>query len=225
MQTSTLFRISLSVFLVIQFAFLESSAQEENTSALYLKSSTKTIKIKPKNYVSLFSQYQINDSTFKVVKKEGKIISFNGSEIVLRKKYQDETLIVNDVKKQISNIYYYEDGLNESLDLKEIVAVGYSKGGIFHGLGIAFVTAGGLGLGVATPIAGLGKTDANKKVFNSILIGSVSSLAAGWILSAIGPGEYYYSLNDETKHKEYCNCDARQQKKRIKHGFKLIKLD
>jgi hypothetical protein len=210
--------------ILLQFTFGDSVAQARNVDNLYLKSSSKTIKIKPKKYVSLYSQYQVNDSTFKVVKKEGKIVFFKGSDIVLRKKYQDETLIVNDVKKQSSNIYF-NGGVDESLDLKEIVAVGYSKGSIFHGLGIAFATAGGLGLGVATPIAGLGKTDANKKVFNSILIGSVSSLAAGWILSAIGPGEYYYSLNDETKHKEYCNCSAKQQKKRIKYGFQIMKLD
>lgn len=211
--------------ILLQFTFEGAVAQARNVDNLYLKSSSKTIKIKPSKYVSLYSQYQVNDSTFKVVKKEGKIVFFKGSDIVLRKKYQDETLIVNDVKKQSSNIYF-NGGVDESLDLKDIVAVGYSSSAsVFHGLGIAFTTVGGLGLAVATPIAGLAKNDANKRPFNSILIGSVSSLAVGWILTAISPDEYYFSLNDETKHKEYCNCSAKQQKKRIKYGFQIMKLD
>jgi hypothetical protein len=205
----------------ILFTFQGADAQDLNVENLYLVSSSKTVKIKAKKSVTLVTQNQMDDSTWKVSEQSGRIISFSDSVIVLRKKHSNETLYVNKTVTSDTRTYY-NSKIDIKLNINDLVAMKYSpRSDVWLNIGSAFAIAGGLGLGIANPIAGLTKTDSNKEVFNGVLLGSVSSLAIGGVLAAIFNKEYYYSLNDSITHKYNCQCSESQQKKKLKKGFRL----
>jgi hypothetical protein len=120
--------------ILLQFTFGDSVAQARNVENLYLKSSSESVKIKPNKLVGLVVQNEINSSTFNVIEKRGKIISLSDSLIVLSKVNQEETLVVNNKRKQRSYIHYFNETPQETLDLKEVIAVlYYPKGTGFFG--------------------------------------------------------------------------------------------
>jgi hypothetical protein len=108
----------------VLFNFEGTIAQGQNISGLYLVSSTENIKVRTDRQISLYIQDKLNDSTFKVLIKTGNVIYFHKSQIVLRKRIENETIIVNNERKKYSTTEFHEVNLEEIIDLKEIVAIG-----------------------------------------------------------------------------------------------------
>lgn len=100
-------RILIFNFLLLQFSLEKSIAQKiENVSGLYLQSPYETKKIKKKKKVRLLIQQRLNDSTFNLIEKEGKIVSFKESKIVFSNERQFERLVVNNVRKQTTITFF-----------------------------------------------------------------------------------------------------------------------
>jgi hypothetical protein len=84
--------------------------------------------------VRLLIQQRLNDSTFNLIEKEGKIVSFKESKIVFSNERQFERLVVNNVRKQTTITFFWKEWKNETLDLGEVVAfVFYPRGAGFIG--------------------------------------------------------------------------------------------